>query len=405
MGKTKTKSQSRSKDILRGSNATLVKSGVPSIATDDLLAEATTLLEASQPEKAQPLVTQALQRLQAARDDYKDTSTLQILAAQDKPTYPATLALAGDIALALGDSNAARSYFEEAIKTDPDGAIVSAEPWLQLAQLCEEGGKKSIAYYDKAIEIMQNEIEVLSQEDSMAMEGTEEIIELRRQKVAEALCAETEVYMTDLSWEDDAEERCEQLVTEAVATCSERLSAGVLQTLANIRISQGRVDEAVKILEHSVSIWKDLPSVEDPARPDFATRISLVRLLIEVEREADAMVVAEGLVKEDDQSVESWYLGGWCQLLLSQKDGLNTEQRSSHVEQSRAWLGNCLKLYQLQAYEDERLLQHAQELVHQLNTALGLQDDEWEDTDDEKDDVVEDDEIEEEDPAGDVEMS
>lgn len=401
MGKTKTKSRSNSKDILRSNNAPLVKSTISSKShrsTEDLLEEAAAHLEHSQPEKAQPLAQEALRRLEADTAAYGDIDTLLQHAAQEKATFPSALVLGGDISLALGDEDKARAQYELAVKIDPNGALVSAEPYLQLAQVCEEGGQKSIYYFEKAIEVMQNEIEVL--DEQMDMEGTQEIVDSRRGRVADALCGMAEVYMTDLSLEADAEQRCEQYVTEAVAICPEAISAGVLQTLASVRISQERVDEAKRVLAHSVSLWKDIPAdVESPARPDFAARVSLVRLLMEVEQEQDAMVVVEGLVKEDDQSVEALYLGGWCHVLLSQKPDISPDTRSSQTELAREWLGNCLKLYNKIQYEDEKLRQHTLELIQELNQALDLPngDDGWETDDDEKDAVDDDDDIQAED--------
>ena len=219
-----------------------------------------------------------------------------------------------------------------------------------------------------------------------------------------------EVYMTDLSWEEDAEARCEAYVTEAVAVCPERHSAGVLQTLASVRISQERVDDAREALRRSMSIWKDIPAeVEDEARPDFATRISLTRLLMEVEAEAEALAVLESMVKEDDQSIECWYLGGWAQVLMSQeKDSAGTGKQKLQ-EQAKLWLDTCLRLYQAQAYEDDRLRDHALELKQGLKEALGMEDDDdvWED---EEEDAQDGDDIEVEfngfdDADGDVDMS
>ncbi|KAK5946928.1 hypothetical protein PMZ80_001073 [Knufia obscura] len=388
MGKTKTKSRNNSKDILRSANAPLVKSAVASKSqksTEDLLAEAATLLEHSQPEQALPLIQEALKRLETDKQAYSDIDILLHNAAQEKATFPTALVLGADVCSALGDIDKARAQYELAVQIDPNGALVSAEPYLELAQLSEEGGRKSIDYFEKAVEVMKNEIEVL--DEQLDIEGTQQIVDMRRAKVAEALCGMAEVYMTDLSWEEDAEQRCEQLVTEAIAICPESLSAGVLQTLASIRISQDRLDEAKRTLAQSLAIWKGIPAdVEDPARPDFATRVSLVRLLMEVEHEQDAMVVLEGLVKEDDQSVEAWYLGGWCHLLISQKPDIGEDAKSANVQQAQEWLANCLKLYQILQYEDEPLRSHAEELVRELNRTLNIEgdEDEWEDADDDE---------------------
>ena len=124
--------------------------------------------------------------------------------------------------------------------------------------------------------------------------------------------------------------------------------------------------------------------------------------------EEDALEVLERLVGEDDSSVEAWYLGGWCLFLMSQKrerDGSseartgedkNDDRRALQVS-SREWLQNGLKLYEMLDYEDDRLRDHALELVNGLDADLGTvaegevegessEDEDWED--DEEDEVV-----------------
>ncbi|RMZ80415.1 hypothetical protein DV737_g2968, partial [Chaetothyriales sp. CBS 132003] len=321
MAKTKTHSHSRNKSAAKGDsvlhspNARIKSKNAPR-PIEDLLTEAASLLEQSQPDLALPLAEEALRRLEAERAQPQGVASIDSLlqlAAQGKATLPTALTVAADIQLAAGNVEAARTRFEKAVQIDPDGALVSADPLLWLAQLCEDGGKTSISYFDKGCDVLRNEIEVL--QESVRTEDQDEegerVLDERRAKLAEALCGMAEVYMTDLSWEEDAEARCEAYVTEAIAICPERLGAGTLQTLASIRISQQRTEDAREALRRSVSLWKDIPAeVEDDARPDFATRVSLARLLMEVQAEAEALEVLEWLVREDDESVECWYLGG-----------------------------------------------------------------------------------------------
>ncbi|KAJ4511465.1 hypothetical protein HRR78_005172 [Exophiala dermatitidis] len=416
MAKTKTKSPGKQKDILHSTNAPLVKSAPkPSSQrpVEDLLTEAAELLEQAQPERALPLAEEALRRLESERPPQSngqdaDIDALLQLAAEGKPTLPAALTLTAEIQLALGDIDAARKSFTRVTQLDPDGALVSAEPWLELAQICEDGGHESIAHFERATEVLRNEIEVLEDDEAKALGQTAKVLDEKRAKLANALCAMAEVYMTDLSWEEDAEQRCEAFVTEAVAT------------LASVRISQTRVDDARQALGRSMDIWKDVPQEvdDDERRPDFATRVSLSRLLMEVEQEPEAFAVIEGLIRQDDESVECWYLGGWCQVLISQKPETTPEEVAKSQETAKTWLDNCLRLYRKLEYEDERLRDHAVELVQQLNKILGVEDqmdddDAWEDEDDQEEDVDEDFEVEVEVETngqdahgdGDVEMS
>src|SRR5882757_5934808 len=97
MGKTKTKSPSKQKDILHSTTSPLVKTNPkrPARPIEDLLTEAASLLEQSQPDLALPLAEEALRRLEAERkptqktDDRSiDIDKLLTLAVQLNATTP-----------------------------------------------------------------------------------------------------------------------------------------------------------------------------------------------------------------------------------------------------------------------------------------------------------------------------
>ena len=58
------------------------------------------------------------------------------------------------------------------------------------------------------------------------------------------------------SFDPAAESNCEELLRSAIQVDPENTEA--LQTLASVRMSQQRPDEAKKILEKAWSSWKDL---------------------------------------------------------------------------------------------------------------------------------------------------
>ncbi|RMZ01473.1 hypothetical protein D0862_06345 [Hortaea werneckii] len=333
------------------------------------------------------------------------------------------LNLLGEISVELGDVDGAKQYFEQAVVLDPEGKVPEAmgggaEKFLWLTQLCEEGGKASVQWFEKGAAALQGEIEALETGNMPGMdeEGMLMLRVEKKRKLANALCGIVEVYMTDLSWEDDAEARCEALVTQAM-TVEDETSPEVLQTLASVRLSQERKEDAQSALTRSLATWRHLDP-EDPAIPDFANRIALSRLLMEAEMEKEAMFVLQRLVTDDDQSVEAWYLGGWCQNLIAEKltaAGLSTDTPANGGDEenellialkgSRNWLKMALRLYDLLEYEDDRLCEHAKELVVALDRDLGPEakdtgageDDEWEEWDgiDEDQDQDQEDEDEE----------
>jgi tetratricopeptide (TPR) repeat protein len=361
---------------------------------DLVLQEATAILHGGDPQKAFQVTKKVFERTGAGGD-----FELQ------------ALNLLGLICIELGETDDARSYLLRAAEIDQDGSMDEKvgggpEKFLWLAQISEEGGPDSVRWFEKGAAALRTQIDNLSQRkpNRTAQDGQGlTVLEEKRRELAGVLCAVAEVYMTDLSWEADAEQRCEAFVTEATMTCPD--SAETWQTVANVRISQQRTDDARTALKRSLEIWQDLPP-EDVRVPDFAARVSLARLLMEVDMTTEAMKVLERLVTNDDTSVEAWYLGGWCRFIQGDKgresssgsNGTGTDKASEEPgwraawAASQQWLVQCLKLYKTQEYEDERLGEHALELVQIINKELGElpadeeeDGDEWEDEDDEDD--------------------
>ncbi|KAK0656041.1 hypothetical protein B0T16DRAFT_424704 [Cercophora newfieldiana] len=386
--KPKNKNQKdRAKERLRAKNGPTQSS---TVNARELLARATALLEAGDAESA----------AKAAHIAYESIG-------EKGRQAGAALSVLGQIHVELGDIDAARSFFAAAVRVDEDGLLPEdvgggPEKFLWLAQLSEEGGRDSVTWFERGAAALRAEIQTLSDKLGSLPRTRDEqkaVINEKRRKLAETLCAVAEVYMTDLSWEEDAEQRCEALITEATMLAPE--VAETWQTVANVRISQTRTEEAQEALKRSLSLWVDLPP-EDPTIPPFPSRVSLVRLLIEVGMEESAIDVAERLVDEDDQSVEAWYLGGYGKYMLGGKLREKSQPADAQSWQkiwrsSRKWLAQCLRIYDLEEYEDERLQEHTKELLGSIKDELGelAEDDDeiWEDTDDEDDDDDSDEEM------------
>ncbi|KAM4059591.1 tetratricopeptide repeat domain-containing protein [Hirsutella rhossiliensis] len=307
------------------------------------------------------------------------------------------LNLLGMLHVETGDIEEARVFFERAVKLDEDGLVDEKvgggpEKFLFLAQLSDEGGQDSVLWFERGAAALRRQVQILSGVAGRTSEQQADLDE-KQHKLGGVLCAVAEVYMTDLSWEDDAEQRCEALITEAMMIAPN--SAETWQTVGNVRISQERVQEAKTALARSLELWRDLPP-EHPAIPEFPTRIALARLLLETEMEEEALAVLERLVTDDDQSVEAWYLGGWCLYIDGEKqreaqpqeqNGAAQDEWKSTWSTARKWLARCLKLYAMLEYEDERLGEHAVELFENINKELGEmpegEEEDWDDSGDE----------------------
>ncbi|KAM7192012.1 hypothetical protein V8F33_008590 [Rhypophila sp. PSN 637] len=340
--------------------------------------------------------------LTLAKDAYKHVG-------EEGRQASAVLSLLGQIYVELGEVEKARNYFLKAVSLDEDGTLPEdlgggPEKFLWLAQLSEEGGQDSISWFERGASVLRSQIQSLKETIDSRPQSRGEVeaaIFEKNKKLAETLCAEAEVYMTDLSWEEDAEQQCERLTAEAVMLADD--VAETWQTLANVRISQTRTEEAKEALKRSIGIWSDLPP-EDPRVPPYPTRVSLARLLIEVGMEEEAIAVNERLISEDDTSVEVWYLGGYGRYTMGEKlkqgEGATKDDDSWQAfwRSSRKWLTRCLKIFDAEEYEDEKLREHAQELLESIKAELG----EAPDDDDDEDEVWED--TDGEDVDSDVEM-
>lgn len=375
MAKTKPSKQKpnkQDKPALNNISPSPSKTSSPPEDAAVLLAQAATLLSQGDIDKALKPAKRALQLID--NDDDLD----------DEATLPA-LNLLGEINVEIGDIEAARDYFLRAAQIDEDGEVSEeygggAEKFLWLAQLSEEGGSDSVGWFEKGAMALRLQIKELSDSNSLIKLKREELemvqilMDEKRRKLAAVLCSVVEVYMTDLSWEEDAEQKCEALVTEATMVAPG--FAEPWQTLASVRISQERIDDARAALKRSMELWRELPP-EDEAVPDFATRVSLARLLMESEMEDEAIEVLERLVNEDDTSVEVWYLGGWGLYIIGEKqkngDGAEGETYKISWISSRQWLSHSMRLFDMQDYEDDRLGDHARELIAILDKDLGGQ--------------------------------
>lgn len=125
---------------------------------------------------------------------------------------------------------------------------------------------------------------------------------------------------------------CDTLLSHALQIEPQNLET--LQTLASVRLSQEKPDEALVALRtfpappvqdrddvsasdtrsHALHLLDALP---------IQTRIARAKLLLECSAYPDALSLLEGVLATDDANVEGWYLMGWTWWLLAErkKDG------------------------------------------------------------------------------------
>lgn len=129
-----------------------------------------------------------------------------------------------------------------------------------------------------------------------------------KKQLCDAYCGLGELYMTDLCDEDNAEERCETYFTEAM-----KYDVGLpepTQAFANLRLTQQRTEEAIPLLEETYRRLNE--NCDENTLPPLEFRVFTGKLLIEVEKYEEACDVLEGVMQEDDENAELWFLVGTC---------------------------------------------------------------------------------------------
>ncbi|KAI0303750.1 TPR-like protein [Multifurca ochricompacta] len=269
---------------------------------------------------------------------------------------------------------------------------------LYLAQLSDDDPQMALKHFASAVDILM--LQLKGKERAVDSTLTKFDEDETRRTIVRALVGQVEIWMDpayDLCFDPTAESNCEELLKTALQVDPENTEA--LQTLASVRMSQQRPDEAKETLKRAWSSWKDLEQ-DDSRLPPIASRLNLTKLFLELSLFTPALTVLQGIMASDDEEVEAWYLEGWCLFLMSEKareqggklDELTWEELA---RDSRDCLETCKTLHVSQSHPDRPILEHAKELILKLER-LGIQpsledddqdEEDWEDYEESESDV------------------
>ncbi|KAI0707353.1 TPR-like protein [Earliella scabrosa] len=347
-------------------------------------------------EKAQALIVQC---------DYDLAGRFARRVLEREPDNVEAKEMLGVVQLETGELLAAKETFESLIPPHPGApAVPPPSAHLYLAQLSEDDPRLALRHYQSAVDILSGQLK--GKERAVDAQTSNDDEAETRRNIVRALIGMVEIWMDpsyDLCDDPAAEKTCEDLLNLALQTDPGNTEA--LQALASVRMSQQRPEDAKVCLEQAWSQWKDL-DLDDPKLPPIPSRLSIVKLFLELALYTPALLVLQGIMASDDQEVEAWYLEGWCFFLMAEQaqesggklDELTWEELA---RDARDCLETCQMLHTNQEHPDAPLLAHVRELISKLES-LGIQpspegegDDDgdgWEDVDGSDDD-------------GDVEMS
>ncbi|KAJ2509019.1 hypothetical protein GGH95_000109 [Coemansia sp. RSA 1836] len=306
-------------------------------------------------------IDQLLAKTQELMDDNDYETALKFIAKAIEMDGNNTqaLLLAAIIQLESGEAEPAINCLLKCAELSPDRGF---EKYMYLGQFAVE--LESVKYFQLGVDAMQRDL------DELGAESKDQAAVLKR-KMAEAYVAMTEIYLTDCCFEEDAEKKCEELLQSGLLIDPE--CPEVYQTMASVRLSQNRSDDARECVEKSMALWTNKDLTDLAQIPSYENRLALVRLLLELDDKEKALGLLENLQKEDDENVDAWYLFGWTYHLQSEDMAAangNDEDKAELLQSARECFKQAIKLANMLGYENDGLIDHALELVAAIDAIV-----------------------------------
>mmetsp|Transcript_44363 Transcript_44363/g.53609 ORF Transcript_44363/g.53609 Transcript_44363/m.53609 type:complete len:412 (-) Transcript_44363:112-1347(-) len=303
--------------------------------------------------------TVALALYQTARDQIQNNlESSSDTERADNLLLARVLGRSGDLRVSLGDLEGGKDDFIEGItiltgveeeegKNEEERREIMADLYMYLGQTGD--GEESLEWYKKGVDTLEGCLKIVvtdTKSDETAVNET-------RQKLCSAYCTLAELYLTDLCFAPNAESECESHLANALKHDT-GLTPDALQTVANLRLSQSRADEATDAI---LKVWErmklgcealaklvglgpdgeegtcgELGAVEEAnSLPGFEFRCQSAKLLLEAGGTQDAekknrcceaaVAVLGSLLAENDEVVEIWYLVGCAFFNMEPRDG------------------------------------------------------------------------------------
>mmetsp|Transcript_8390 Transcript_8390/g.13242 ORF Transcript_8390/g.13242 Transcript_8390/m.13242 type:complete len:188 (-) Transcript_8390:45-608(-) len=165
--------------------------------------------------------------------------------------------------------------------------------------------------------------------------------------------------MTDLCDEENAEQKCEEFLSNATRECED--SPELWVQWANLRLCQCRPEDAKTATFKAVELNN---AMEEPEKPSLEVRTNMMKLLIEIDEGEKAEEFGKGLLAVDDQYVETWYL--LALLLYNQKKFSDAQEA----------IQSAIKILETEGIQDEEQAERIQELSDEIDKNVGEHEDE-----------------------------
>jgi len=246
------------------------------------------------------------------------------------------LEMSANLLLERGELERAQHCLGRAITVSPDTGHTK---YLTAAQLWT--GTTSRDLYLKAVELLTRE--GLSTQ------------------LSSAYVALSELYMSDLCDEPEAQSEVERFISLAVS--SDPTNPETWQAEASYRLVTDQCEEAKESMRKSLALWLPQHSafletgegVETAL--SYTSRVATVQLLLDLEMFDEATQICEGLIEEDDEVVAPWYLLGWLNYLREDED---------YWGNVRHYLTRAKQVQVRNPSDDAQMVGHIQEILAEV---------------------------------------
>jgi len=199
----------------------------------------------------------------------------------------------------------ARSILYQAISKHPD---FSYKNYMLLGELLNS--QQAIQSYEKGVELIACKIQVLKSKQAENSIWEDELDELQKE-LALGYCAQAEIYQTDLLELKTSESLCRQAILKALE-CDPLCLDAYLQ-FANFFLIKEDPENAKKMLlriVEEIRTTENQDTVFEHSRETvpYPFRISVAKVLIEVEEFEQALYVLNGLFDDDSTFLDVNYM-------------------------------------------------------------------------------------------------
>jgi hypothetical protein len=333
----------------------------------------------------------------------------------------------GESKVSVGDQDGAKQDFQEAIQLLDQESTKNmsyhetrASLLFYFGQLCVE--QEALEAYKNGVTSLESCLGLASEDSAVQMEeddtANQKLLPDLRRKLSGAYCSMAELYLSDLCYEDNAENECELCLEKAlqIKDIDGEPLVDALQTMASLRLSQeSRRAEAVPYILRTYDKMKvgsealaslvglgeqetDTEGLDEQALelkevdaadnlPEFEFRCETAKLLLEcaallkaskqasepVQQEEErcvsaAISVLGSLLAQNDEVVEIWFLAGCA---FAAKSPPMADSVRFYLQRTMEMLVDIKKALQQEAeYADDLEKQDIQEQLEENQTQV-----------------------------------